>query len=303
MRHALPVLALLPLVLAAPAGARLGARPAQLHARQRPDGGGDRGPPRAGRHPDGLVPGRVGGRAGRASPGIAHFLEHLMFKATDELEDGEFSRIVAENGGTDNAFTSTDYTGYFQRIAADRLDLVMGMEADRMVDLAPTEAGVRSERDVVLEERRQVVESDPSGPYNEAAPRRALPQPPLRPAGDRLGARDRGADPARARSTSTATHYAPNNAILVVAGDVDAAAVRAARREALRPDPGLGGDRRRGCARRSRRTAPRAGSRCVTRGCASRRSAAPISRRSAAPATRRRPPRSTCWRSCSAARR
>jgi hypothetical protein len=65
-----------------------------------------------------------------------------MFKATDELPDGAFSRIVAENGGQDNAFTTTDYTGYIQRVAADRLDLVMGMEADRMVDLTPGEAGV-----------------------------------------------------------------------------------------------------------------------------------------------------------------
>ena len=78
-----------------------------------------------------------------------------MFKATDELAEGAFSRIVAENGGSDNAFTSTDYTAYVQRVAADRLGLVMAMEADRMVDLAPTEAGVLSERDVVLEERRR----------------------------------------------------------------------------------------------------------------------------------------------------
>ena len=100
--------------------------------------------------------------------GIAHFLEHLMFKATDELAEGEFSRVVAENGGSDNAFTSIDHTAYFQRVAADRLDLVMGMEADRMVDLAPTEANVLSEREVVIEERRQVVESDPGGPFTEA---------------------------------------------------------------------------------------------------------------------------------------
>ena len=64
--------------------------------------------------------------------GIAHFLEHLMFKATDELESGELSETVNRNGGSDNAFTSQDYTAYFQRIASDRLDLVMSMEASRM---------------------------------------------------------------------------------------------------------------------------------------------------------------------------
>ena len=67
--------------------------------------------------------------------GIAHFLEHLLFKQTKTLEAGEFSRVVAENGGSDNAFTSKDFTAYFQRVAADRLDLMMQMEADRMVNL------------------------------------------------------------------------------------------------------------------------------------------------------------------------
>jgi len=63
--------------------------------------------------------------------GIAHFLEHLLFKATETLESGEFSEIVEANGGSDNAFTSWDYTGYFQRVAADRLELMMQLEADR----------------------------------------------------------------------------------------------------------------------------------------------------------------------------
>ena len=76
-------------------------------------------------------------RAGSAdepvgSSGVAHYLEHLLFKATTTVESGEFQRIVAENGGSDNAFTSYDYTGYFQRVAADRLPLMMQYEADRM---------------------------------------------------------------------------------------------------------------------------------------------------------------------------
>jgi len=68
--------------------------------------------------------------------GIAHFLEHLMFKGTDDLDPGEFSATVAAQGGRDNAFTSYDYTAYFQRVAADRLGLMMEMEAERMTDLA-----------------------------------------------------------------------------------------------------------------------------------------------------------------------
>ena len=99
--------------------------------------------------------------------GLAHFLEHLMFKATGRLTDGEFSRLVAANGGEDNAFTTPDYTAYHQRIAADRLDLVMAMEADRMTGLDPGEAAVRSERDVVAEERRQRVGNAPDGPFAE----------------------------------------------------------------------------------------------------------------------------------------
>ncbi|MBA3326192.1 MAG: insulinase family protein [Rhodobacteraceae bacterium] len=223
MRHALTALALLPLALAAPAGAA----PEPGLTSFTLDNGltgvviEDRRAP--------VVTHMVWYRVGSADDpagqsGIAHFLEHLMFKATGTLADGEFSRIVSDNGGTDNAFTSTDYTGYFQRIAADRLDLVMGMEADRMVNLAPTEAGVLSERDVVLEERRQVVESAPSGPYNEQ--RRAalyLNHPYGRPV---IGWEHEIETFTREKALAFyRDHYAPNNAILGVAGDVDAAEV------------------------------------------------------------------------------
>ena len=88
--------------------------------------------------------------------GIAHFLEHLMFKGTDKLAPGEFSKTVARNGGQDNAFTSQDYTGYYQRVASDRLALVMDMEANRMTKLILSEEEVAPERDVVLEERVRV---------------------------------------------------------------------------------------------------------------------------------------------------
>jgi len=158
--------------------------------------------------------------------GIAHFLEHLMFKATETLEDGEFSRIVSENGGSDNAFTSTDYTAYYQRIASDRLELVMAMEADRMVNLDPSAAGVLSERDVVLEERRQVVESAPGGPFGEA--RRAalyLNHPYGRPV---IGWEHEIAQFDRDMAMAFyARHYSPNNAVLMIAGDVERSDVEA----------------------------------------------------------------------------
>ncbi|MEM9782487.1 MAG: pitrilysin family protein [Pseudomonadota bacterium] len=153
--------------------------------------------------------------------GIAHFLEHLLFKGTDTIPDGAFSKIVAENGGSDNAFTSWDYTGYFQRIAADRLGLVMSMEADRMVNLRLNEDHIRTERDVILEERSSRTDNDPGALFGEQM-RNALYQ--NHPYGvpiigwrhemRRLGMADALAFYER--------FYAPDNAILVVAGDVDA---------------------------------------------------------------------------------
>jgi len=111
---------------------------------------------------------RAGGADERpGKSGVAHFLEHLMFKATDDLASGEFSKIVAANGGRDNAFTSHDYTAYFQRIIADRLEMVMEMEADRMVDLALIPEDIPTERNVVLEERNQRVENNPGALFSE----------------------------------------------------------------------------------------------------------------------------------------
>src|SRR6056297_3864492 len=99
--------------------------------------------------------------------GISHFLEHLMFKGTEALGPGEFSDVVAANGGTDNAFTSFDYTAYFQRVAADRLDLMMEMEADRMVNLQLSQEDISTERDVIIEERNQRVENSPGALFRE----------------------------------------------------------------------------------------------------------------------------------------
>jgi len=103
----------------------------------------------------------------RGSSGIAHFLEHLMFKGTDAIPPGQFSKIVARNGGEDNAFTNHDVTAYFQRVAKDRLPTVMAMEADRMANLRLSEEDVTTERKVILEERRSRVDNDPSSILQE----------------------------------------------------------------------------------------------------------------------------------------
>ena len=99
--------------------------------------------------------------------GIAHFLEHLMFKGTKEVPAGEFSKIVARNGGRDNAFTSQDYTGYYQMVAKDRLPLVMKMEADRMVNLQLTDDVVYPERKVIIEERHSRIDNQPGALLGE----------------------------------------------------------------------------------------------------------------------------------------
>jgi zinc protease len=158
--------------------------------------------------------------------GIAHFLEHLMFKGTGRVAPGEFSRIVAREGGRDNAFTSWDYTGYFQTVARDRLGLVMGLEADRMVNLRLAEESVATERDVVLEERRQVVDNLPSARLREQMNAAMfLNHPYGRPIiGWEHEIRGLTREDALAWYR---TWYAPNNAVLVVAGDVAADEVRA----------------------------------------------------------------------------
>ena len=154
--------------------------------------------------------------------GIAHFLEHLMFRGTHEMPPGEFSKTVARNGGRDNAFTSYDYTGYFQNVARDRLELVMKLEADRMVNLVLTDEIVNPERDVILEERRQVVENRPGSLLREQmGAAMYLNHPYGRPV---IGWEHEIRGLTREDAISWyRTYYAPNNAILVVAGDITAA--------------------------------------------------------------------------------
>ncbi len=169
-------------------------------------------------------------RAGAAdepmgASGVAHFLEHLMFKGTETMESGELSATVAANGGRDNAFTSWDYTGYFQRVAADRLELMMQMESDRMVNIRLTDRDIVTERQVILEERNQRVENNPRALFSEqinAAQflnhRYGVPIIGWKHEMEELGMGDVMAFYER--------HYAPNNAILIVSGDVDPDEVR-----------------------------------------------------------------------------
>ena len=161
----------------------------------------------------------------KGKSGIAHFLEHMMFKATTSMKSGEFSSTVARNGGRDNAFTSYDYTGYHQTIAKDRLELVMRMEADRMTNIQFNDEQVEPERQVILEERNMRTDNSPEARLSEeinAAFYRNHPyQIPI------IGWRHEIEALTRQDLESFyKLWYHPNNAILVVAGDVTMAEVR-----------------------------------------------------------------------------
>src|SRR5919205_2404922 len=157
--------------------------------------------------------------------GIAHFLEHLMFKGTAKHPAGEFSQVVSALGGQENAFTSFDYTAYFQRVAREHLKTMMEFEADRMTKLLLEEAVVAPERDVVLEERRMRVETDPAAQLSEAmATALFVHHPygiPIIGWMHEIETLDRDHALSYYRR-----FYTPENAILVVAGDVTETDVR-----------------------------------------------------------------------------
>ncbi|MGD9544173.1 MAG: M16 family metallopeptidase [Methylocystis sp.] len=156
--------------------------------------------------------------------GIAHFLEHLMFKGTKDHPQGEFSNLVAELGGQENAFTSYDYTAYFQRIGKEHLATLMAFEADRMRNLVLTDEVVDPERDVVLEERRMRTDSDPAAQLDEAVQAALFAHHPYGTPIIGWNHEIEGLDRAHALAYYE-RFYTPENAILIVAGDVDAAAV------------------------------------------------------------------------------
>ncbi len=162
--------------------------------------------------------------------GLAHFLEHMMFKGTPTYGKGQFAQVVEENGGQDNAFTAQDVTSYYVNIAADRVDLILGVEADRMRNLLLEASEIDSERQVVAEERRTRTEDDPEGYLSEeflAVAYKAHPYgwPIIGWMSDILRI-----NPVELRAFYD-RYYLPNNALLVVAGDVDTARVLARARE------------------------------------------------------------------------
>ena len=180
---------------------------------------------------------RVGSRNERpGATGLAHFLEHMMFKGTATHGRGELGRLIEQNGGRDNAFTTQDLTGYYTNIAADRLDLVLRLEADRMRNLLLDPAEIESERKVVMEERRMRSEDDPDGLLWEAMLSLAFKAHPY--GWPIIGWMS---DIARIERTELRafydTYYVPNNAVLVIVGDVRPAEALALVRRHFGPIP------------------------------------------------------------------
>ena len=157
--------------------------------------------------------------------GVAHVLEHMMFKGTVQLAPGEFSRRVAALGGRENAFTSKDYTGYFQQIPASRLEDVMKLEADRLVNNRWPDVEFAKELEVVKEERRMRTEDEPRALLHEALMATALSASPYRrPIVGWMS--DLDAMTAQDARDFYQRWYTPSNAVVVVAGDVDPEQVR-----------------------------------------------------------------------------
>lgn len=157
--------------------------------------------------------------------GIAHFLEHMMFRGTQDVPDGAFHRTVSRHGAQSNAFTSWDYTAYFQNVAVDQLPLMMELEADRMVNLTLDLEAVLPEREVILQERLQVVDNRPQSRLNEQAGAALYQNHPygIPIIGWYHEMETLSQDDLRAFYEDW---YAPNNAVLIVGGDIDAETLR-----------------------------------------------------------------------------
>jgi len=180
---------------------------------------------------------RVGSRnEARGATGIAHFLEHMMFKGTPSVGPRQFARIVEQNGGRNNAFTTADVTSYFVDIAADKLDLVARLDADRMHNLLLDAREINSEREVIIEERRTRTDDDPGGYLGEEVSSIAFKAHPY-------GVPVIGWVPDLKRITPEEirafykTYYVPNNALVVVVGDVNAREALATIRRHFGPIP------------------------------------------------------------------
>lgn len=156
--------------------------------------------------------------------GVSHALEHMMFQGTEEYPDGEFSRIIAENGGNENAFTGKDYTAYFQMLERSRLEVSLRLEADRMRNLLLSEQEFSKEIEVVKEERRLRTEDNPVAYLYETAFATAFQTAPYR---HPIIGWMADLDAMRVDDLKSwyERWYAPNNATLVVVGDVEPEAV------------------------------------------------------------------------------
>ena len=164
---------------------------------------------------------RVGSRNEKTGKtGLSHLLEHMMFKGTKNHGPKTFAQTIQRAGGTDNAFTSKDYTGYFELLAADRISLPIELEADRMVNLVLTRDAVLSERDVVMEERRLRYDDDPQTLVSEEVFAAAFKNHPYQwpVIGWMSDLKTLNPDDL---VNHYKTYYAPNNAVIIVVGDVD----------------------------------------------------------------------------------
>jgi zinc protease len=164
---------------------------------------------------------RVGARNERlGKTGLSHVLEHMMFKGSKKYGPKQFSQVVQRNGGNDNAFTSKEYTAYFENFAADRLEIAMDLEADRMQNLLLDPKDFLSERDVVKEERRMRYEDDPTNTMVEQMMATAFAAHPYQwPVIGWMA--DLGNLTRDDLYQHYRTYYAPNNATIVVVGDFD----------------------------------------------------------------------------------
>ncbi|MFO0706824.1 MAG: pitrilysin family protein [Nitrospira sp.] len=180
---------------------------------------------------------KVGSRnevMGRA--GLSHMLEHMMFKGTAKYPKGSFSRLIRKNGGVDNAFTSQDFTAYFENLAADRVELALEMEADRMQGLLLDNGEFQTEREVVKEERRLRNEDDPQGALVEALFAQAFQSHPYH--WPIIGwFADLDAMSLDDLQRHYDTYYSPNNATLIVVGDIKADALLPTIKHLFEPIP------------------------------------------------------------------
>jgi len=152
--------------------------------------------------------------------GLAHYLEHLMFRGTSTMAPGDFSKIIAAQGGSDNAFTSYDYTAYHETVAADRLEMAMKMEADRMHNLQIKPETAVPELSVVLNERQQRTDNDPEGRFTEKVRNTLMPNYPY---GTPVIGWKAQIEKLTAENATQfyGQHYAPNNAVVIISGDVE----------------------------------------------------------------------------------